>query len=65
VRQALSNQAASWLEQAGVTVPRQENGDSVFPLEISPLFALSVGELQARLKTINLKVNGTRYLDQH
>src|SRR5207253_10287491 len=40
VRQAMSNQAAQWLEKAGVKVPHTANGDAAVPLEISPLFAL-------------------------
>jgi UDP-N-acetylglucosamine/UDP-N-acetylgalactosamine diphosphorylase len=49
VRQALSNQAADWLQQAGVTVPRQDNGDTALPLEISPLFALDAEELRGKV----------------
>src|SRR5205085_8721639 len=39
VRQALSDLAADWLEQAGGTVPPQANGDVDVPLENSALFA--------------------------
>jgi UDP-N-acetylglucosamine/UDP-N-acetylgalactosamine diphosphorylase len=49
VRQALSNQAADWLEKAGVAVPRRENGDAAVPLEISPLFALDAQELRTKV----------------
>ncbi len=49
VRQALSNLNASWLEKAGVHLPRKEKGDVAIPVEISPLFALDADELKRRL----------------
>jgi UDP-N-acetylglucosamine/UDP-N-acetylgalactosamine diphosphorylase len=49
VRQALSNQAAEWLEQAGMSVPRRANGDVSVPLEISPLFALDAAQLRRKV----------------
>ena len=49
VRQAMSNLAGAWLEQAGVTVPRKANGDVAVPLEISPLFALDAEELRGKV----------------
>jgi UDP-N-acetylglucosamine/UDP-N-acetylgalactosamine diphosphorylase len=49
VRQALSNQAAEWLQQAGVSVLRRDNGDAAVPLEISPLFALDAAELRGKV----------------
>jgi UDP-N-acetylglucosamine/UDP-N-acetylgalactosamine diphosphorylase len=62
VRQALSNLAASWLEKAGVSVPRQSNGDAAVPLEISPLFALDAEELAAKVKP-DLQISGPTYLE--
>jgi UDP-N-acetylglucosamine/UDP-N-acetylgalactosamine diphosphorylase len=44
-RRALVNQAARWLEAAGVRVPRDAHGNVAHPLEISPLFALDAEEL--------------------
>ena len=41
--------AASWLEKAGVKVPRDAKGSVVFPVEISPRFALDADELAARV----------------
>ena len=38
-RRDLANYYAGWLEAAGVSVPRNEQGDSAVPVEISPLFA--------------------------
>ncbi len=49
VRQAISNLAAAWIEQAGVRVPRRPNGDVALPLEISPLYALDAEELAQKL----------------
>jgi UDP-N-acetylglucosamine/UDP-N-acetylgalactosamine diphosphorylase len=49
VRQALIDQAARWLEQAGVVVPRGADGKPVCPLEISPLFALDGEELRRKV----------------
>lgn len=40
---------ASWLESAGVSVPRHPDGSLVFRVEISPLFALDREELAARV----------------
>jgi UDP-N-acetylglucosamine/UDP-N-acetylgalactosamine diphosphorylase len=48
-RQLLSNYFGRWLEAAGVSVPRNENGDVTIPIEISPLFALDENELKAKL----------------
>jgi UDP-N-acetylglucosamine/UDP-N-acetylgalactosamine diphosphorylase len=61
VRQAVSNLAATWLEQAGITVPRQSSGDAAVPLEISPLFALTAEELTARVER-GLRIEGPTYL---
>jgi UDP-N-acetylglucosamine/UDP-N-acetylgalactosamine diphosphorylase len=49
VRLALCNEAAAWLERAGVPVSRQANGDPAEPLEISPLFALDADELASKV----------------
>jgi UDP-N-acetylglucosamine/UDP-N-acetylgalactosamine diphosphorylase len=64
VRQALCNLAASWLEFAGVNVPRTKNGDTAVPLEISPLFAVEAQELADRLRGRNLNVEQLHYLDE-
>ncbi len=39
-RQLLSNRFARWFEAAGKSVQKNENGDSLLSLEVSPLFAL-------------------------
>jgi UDP-N-acetylglucosamine/UDP-N-acetylgalactosamine diphosphorylase len=62
VRQALSNLAGDWLDKAGVAVPRQPNGDTSVPIEISPLYALDAAELAAKLPR-GLRVEGPLYLE--
>ena len=63
VRQAMSNQTAQWLENAGVPVPRLANGNAAFPLEISPLFALDSEELAAKVDR-PFKIQGPMYLEE-
>ncbi len=41
--------SANWLETAGVTVPRDANGEPTLPIEISPTFALDAQDLRQRL----------------
>ncbi len=62
VRQAISNEAADWLERAGVKVRRNDSGDAGVPLEISPLFALDPAELATKV-TPNLKIGRQLYLN--
>jgi UDP-N-acetylglucosamine/UDP-N-acetylgalactosamine diphosphorylase len=50
VRHALCNQAAEWLERAGVKVPRDADGNVTPLVEISPLLALDAEEAAAKLK---------------
>jgi UDP-N-acetylglucosamine/UDP-N-acetylgalactosamine diphosphorylase len=61
VRAALIDQAADWLEQAGIQVPRDAQGSPVVPLEISPLYALDAEEL-ARKVDRNMRIEGPTYL---
>jgi len=43
-----------WLEEYGVQVPRDEEGRSIYPVEISPLYALSKEILKKKLSnTVN------------
>jgi UDP-N-acetylglucosamine/UDP-N-acetylgalactosamine diphosphorylase len=60
VQKAISNQAAAWLEQAGVAVPRRPNGDAAVPLEVSPLFALDAEEVARRARS--LRIDGPTFL---
>jgi UDP-N-acetylglucosamine/UDP-N-acetylgalactosamine diphosphorylase len=61
VQRAISNLAADWLERAGVAVPRKADGNAAFPLEISPLYALDVEELAAKVDR-GLRISGPTYL---
>jgi UDP-N-acetylglucosamine/UDP-N-acetylgalactosamine diphosphorylase len=49
VHQRMSDQFASWLEQAGASVPRRADGTVPFGIEISPLFALDATELKSKI----------------
>jgi UDP-N-acetylglucosamine/UDP-N-acetylgalactosamine diphosphorylase len=49
VRQALCDQAADWLEQAGIKMPRDAAGHVTVTMEISPLYALDGEELAAKV----------------
>jgi UDP-N-acetylglucosamine/UDP-N-acetylgalactosamine diphosphorylase len=62
VRQAISNLAGAWLEQAGITVPRDQAGNTAFPLEICPMYALDAAELAARVDQ-RIRIQGPLYLD--
>lgn len=50
VHQRMSDQFASWLEQAGARVPRRSDGSVPFGIEISPLFALDAAELKSKIE---------------
>ena len=55
-KQAITNLAADWLFRAGATVEKDDDGNPVAPLEVSPRFALDAGEFAARIhpaRTIN------------
>jgi UDP-N-acetylglucosamine/UDP-N-acetylgalactosamine diphosphorylase len=62
VRQALSDEAADWLQQAGVAVPRRPDGGAAVPLEVSPLFALDAAELGGKVQR-GTTVEGARYFE--
>ncbi|MCI0737488.1 MAG: UDPGP type 1 family protein [Gemmataceae bacterium] len=61
VRQALCDQAADWLVQAGVQVPRNPDGHAAALVEVSPLYALDAEEL-ARKVDKNLRIDKAVYL---
>ena len=61
VRQAMSNLAADWLELAGVKVPRNDNGDAVVALEVSPLYALDADELAGKVDR-GMRIESATYL---
>ncbi len=60
---AMVARAARWLEQAGVAVPRADDGTSTFPIEIDPRCAQSAGDLAGRLPS-DLIVDGPLLLDR-
>ncbi len=62
VDQALRNLAASWLESAGVKVPRSADGSVTHPLEISPLFALDAQEVKNKVDRRTV-LSGPRYFE--
>jgi UDP-N-acetylglucosamine/UDP-N-acetylgalactosamine diphosphorylase len=62
VRRALIQQAATWLAQVGVAIPRDPQGQPVFPVEISPLVALDAEELQRKLRP-GLRVDRPLYVE--
>ncbi|NLF33174.1 MAG: UDPGP type 1 family protein, partial [Planctomycetes bacterium] len=53
---------AEWLEQAGVSVPRDADGIVAAAVEISPLFALDVKELKAKVKGLTIEPGQKLYL---
>ena len=59
-KRAISNLAGKWHELAGVTVPRNRDGNVAVPLEISPRFALDVEEFKARIAA-GQKIEGPKY----
>jgi UDP-N-acetylglucosamine/UDP-N-acetylgalactosamine diphosphorylase len=63
VRQALTDQAASWLEHAGIRIPRTPDGHGAFPLEITALLALDADELAAKLMGKKLEIRGPLQLN--
>jgi UDP-N-acetylglucosamine/UDP-N-acetylgalactosamine diphosphorylase len=56
VKAAMSRCYASWLEGAGVEVPRTEAGEVAARLEISPLTALDAEELKGRGDALELAI---------
>ncbi len=55
--------AGSWLERAGITVPRDADGQVAAPIEISPLFADSAEEVAARIdRTMKITPGQSVYL---
>ena len=48
-RRKMCNLFGSWLEEAGVDVSRDEDGNVVGEIEISPLYASSSDELRMKL----------------
>jgi UDP-N-acetylglucosamine/UDP-N-acetylgalactosamine diphosphorylase len=53
---------ARWLEEAGVTVPR-ENGEPAAKIEISPLYAVSAEQVKQRHPKFNIKPGVDCYIE--
>lgn len=49
--------AALHLEKCGITVPRDKNGNPVYRIEISPLFALDLNSLKEKLNNTEIIIN--------
>lgn len=60
VRRALTDLAASWLERAGIAVPRTAGGAPAYPLEVSPLYALDAEEFAAKVER-RVRLEGPTY----
>jgi UDP-N-acetylglucosamine/UDP-N-acetylgalactosamine diphosphorylase len=54
--------AAAWLEEAGVAVPRDADGQIAAAIEISPLFAENAEELKAKIEAKKLTIVGGQNL---
>jgi UDP-N-acetylglucosamine/UDP-N-acetylgalactosamine diphosphorylase len=57
-RRALARVWAEWLAHAGVEVPRDDAGDPLHPIEISPLVADSAEELALALRERSVDPRG-------
>ena len=62
-RRDLAELHASWLEQAGVRVPRDAEGRLAVRIEISPLFALDSAELSRKLPP-DFRIEGDLLLEE-
>lgn len=62
VKQALSELTASWLESAGIRVPRRPDGAAAVALEVSSLFAGDAAEFAARVERTTA-LDGPRYFE--
>ncbi len=62
VKKAITHLAAKWLTKCGVQVPKDAAGESLYALEISPLFALDAEELCQRLQQ-PLSITGPTLLE--
>jgi UDP-N-acetylglucosamine/UDP-N-acetylgalactosamine diphosphorylase len=55
--------AARWLREAGVDVPTGAGGEPDATLEISPLYAISAGQLKARKPRVNVRAGAVLYFE--
>lgn len=61
-REDLMKNYAQWLQAAGIRVPMQENGLPLYPLEISPLFAMDADDVRRKKEHIP-DISGPLYLE--
>jgi UDP-N-acetylglucosamine/UDP-N-acetylgalactosamine diphosphorylase len=61
-RQLLSNYAARMLNQAGIAIPLNDNGDTLSKIEMSYLYAMDVDDLMGKIDP-NMKVDGDLLLE--
>jgi UDP-N-acetylglucosamine/UDP-N-acetylgalactosamine diphosphorylase len=61
-RRDLTREYGRWLEEAGVSVPRDAHGDPTVDIEIDPRYALDATELAERLPS-DTRVDGPLVLD--
>jgi UDP-N-acetylglucosamine/UDP-N-acetylgalactosamine diphosphorylase len=60
VHRAITEQAARWLDAAGVAVPRHPNDSCAHALEVSPLFALDADEFADKVDR-STRITGPTY----
>ena len=61
-RLAMTERFGRWLESCGVEVPRDSGGHPLYPIEISPLYALDAAELKRKLPD-RLEIDGPMLLE--
>ena len=59
----MTERFARWLARCGVTVPRGDEGHPLYPVEISPLYALDAEELKDKLPA-RLDIDGPLLLEE-
>jgi UDP-N-acetylglucosamine/UDP-N-acetylgalactosamine diphosphorylase len=63
-REMMIARAANWLEEAGVSVPRDETGKVACVIEMSPLFAAGPEDIAAKKDSLpEFEQGGTYYIE--
>lgn len=63
-RQSMANHWGSWIEEAGGTVPRDENGNVSVDIEINPRFALDLIEFLGNARDAEFPESGAIQIDE-